>query len=244
MQVRRDAADQVLENARSTGEEPMLRVKAITPIHLPDEEVARRQSRYNRLGGARVRINLVNLGKGAPLRLDSAEDIARSDGYVREEIGRTDPERFDAILPDCVLDPGVGEVDDSPVPLVGILRLAAGHLASLGESFAAVTRNGAIGDELRRRIVAYGLTAHLTSVELLDVDFCLISDHSGWAKAMKPLGSSLSAKGVTKLLNGCSAVEIPDKRLGGVVVVDPTELAIRLLAVAYDTGLIGARRER
>jgi Asp/Glu/hydantoin racemase len=125
------------------------------------------------------------------------------------------------------------------VPLVGILRLAAGHLASLGESFAAVTRNRAIGDELRRRIDDYGLSHYLSSVELLDVDFCLVSDHTGWAGAMEPLVSSLSARGVTRLLNGCSAVEISDRHQGGVEVIDPTELAIQLLGVAFNTGLIG-----
>jgi len=215
----------------------MLRVKAIAPLYLAPEEVVRRQLRYGRLGAGHAQVTLFNLDEDAPCQLNTPEDIAESEKAVWEEIARTDARQFDVILPDCVLDPGVGEVGESPVPLVGILRLAAGHLASLGESFAAVTRNQAIGDELRRKIVGYGLGAYLTSVELLDVDFCFVSDHSGWAAAMEPVCETIARNGVTRLLNGCSAVEIPDRNLGGVVVVDPTELAIQLLGTAQNAGL-------
>jgi len=220
----------------------MLRVKAIAPLHLAPEEVVRRQSRYDRLGANRVEVSLFNLDSLAPLQLNTPDDIAASERFVREEIARTNASEFDAILPDCVLDPAVGEVGEFPVPLVGILRLAAGHLASMGESFAAVTRNGAIGDELRRKIIGYGMGDYLTSVELLDVDFCFVSDQSGWADALQPVCESLAGKKVTKLLNGCSAVEIPDRRLGGVVVIDPTELAITLLGVAHNADLLGDLR--
>lgn len=218
-----------------------LRVRAITPLHLTAEEMVRRQERYDRLGGDQVSVTLVNLDGRAPLRLETPEDVATSDGYVREEIARTDPERFDVIMPDCVLDPGVGEIDHTPVPLVGILRLAAGHIASLGGVFAAVARNSAIGNELQRRIAAYGLTDQLVSMELLDVDFCFVSDEAGWAQAMRPIERSLTTRGISTVLNGCSAVEIPDPRPGGSVVVDPTRLAVRLLALAAGSGLVGSR---
>jgi len=81
------------------------------------------------------------------------------------------------------------------------------------------------------------LGAHLTSVELLDVDFCFVSDHSGWAAAMEPVCETIARNGVTKMLNGCSAVEIPDRNVCGVTVIDPTELAIRLLGTAQNAEL-------
>lgn len=219
----------------------MLRVKAIAPLLLTDEEVARRQDRYDRLGGDRLAVTLVNLtGEGAPDRFDTPAQIAASERLTAEEIGRTDPARFDVVLPDCVLDPAVGEVADPPVPVAGILHLVAGYLASLGRPFAAVTRNRAIGDELARKVEHYGLGRWLTGVHVLDVDFCLVSDHRGWADAMAPLRSGLESAGVRTLFNGCSAVDIDTDHLGSVAVVDPTALALQLLSLAPAAGLVGA----
>lgn len=219
----------------------MLRIKAISPLRLADDEVARREDRYRRLAGDGIEIDLVNLPPGAPERLDSDADIRASEALVHDEACRTDPGRHDLVLPDCVLDPIVGLVDDVPVPVLGILQLATGHLAALGQPFAAVTRNAAIGAELAKRVADHGHGDRLQSVARLDADFCLISDQDGWADAMRPLAQRLGDEGVRVLVNGCSAVDIPDNRLGLVTVVDPTRVAMRMLAVAAAEGLVGAR---
>lgn len=220
----------------------MLRVKAIAPLHLTEEEVVRRQARYDRLGGEQLAVTLVNLtGEGAPDRFDTPAHIATSERLTADEIRRTEPGSFDVILPDCVLDPAVGDVADPPVPVAGILHLVVGYLASLGRPFAAVTRNRAIGDELARKVEHYDLGRWLTGVYVLDVDFCLVSDHQGWADAMRPLQQQLESEGVETLFNGCSAVDIDTDHLGPVAVVDPTALALQLLALAPAAGLVPAR---
>jgi Asp/Glu/hydantoin racemase len=217
----------------------MLRVKSIAPLRLQPDELARRQVRYQRLGGNQLDITLVNLaGDDAPARMDTAEEIAASERLVADEIVRTDPGQFDVILPDCVLDPGIADVAEPPVPVVGILHLVAGHLASLGRRFAAVTRNQVIGDDLASKVAAYGLGDVLTGVHVLDIDFCFVSDHEGWSKAMLPLQATLEAEGTATLFNGCSAVDLDSNRIGAVSLVDPTALALRLLTVADSAGLI------
>lgn len=219
----------------------MLRVKAIAPLRLADDEMIRRQARYDRLGGDRLAITLVNLtGEGAPDRFDTAEQIAASERLTAREVARTDRAAFDVILPDCVLDPAVGEVEDPPVPVVGILHLVTSYLASVGRPFAAVTRNRVIGEELARKVGRYGLGRWLTGVHVLDVDFCLVSDHRGWADAMTPLRGELESAGVETLFNGCSAVDIDADHLGSVAVVDPTALALQLLSLAPAAGLVPA----
>lgn len=211
----------------------MIKVKAIAPLRLEEDEVARRQRRYDHLAAGEMEITLVNLeGEGAPLRFDSPEEIESSERLTYEEMLRTDPGEFDVILPDCVLDPGIDRRPASAVPAVGILALAVGHLHSLGVSFAAVTRNAVIGAELERKVKAYGLGDSLTGVEVLDIDFCFVSDHEGWSKAMAPLARSLADRGVGVLLNGCSAVDMASRSVEGVLVVDPTELALRMLGAA------------
>lgn len=220
----------------------MLRVKAIAPLRLEPAEMVRRQARYDLLGGPELEITLVNLeGEGAPLRFDHHQEIAVSERLTYQSMLDTDPDQYDVLLPDCVLDPAV---DWTPVPSVavhGILRLASGFIHALGLPFAAVTRNATIGDELRRKVESYGLLQYLSSVEILDVDFCFVSDHDQWEKAMKPLAEALSKQGVKVLLNGCSAVDIGQRRVGELLVVDPTELALRALSVGEDVGAITKR---
>lgn len=220
----------------------MLRVMAIAPLRLTDAELARRRRRYYLLGGHSVRIDLANLDIGAPERLETGDDIAMSDEAVREVIRRTDPARYDCILPDCVLDPGVADAPRTGIPVFGILRLASGHLASLGLTFAAVTRNKAIGTELRRLLTGYGLAHSIEAVHAMDADFALISDDAAWAEALGPITLALSQRGTRTLVNGCSAVDLPKDQINGVTVVDPTKLAIRLLAVAHEQHVIGTVR--
>jgi Hydantoin racemase len=221
----------------------MLRIKAIAPLHLSHDELARRQRRYDLLGGDTVHIELTNLDPAAPERLDSAEDITRSEQAVGAIVRATDAARYDGILPDCVLDPAIGEPGPHGMPVFGILRLACGHLASLGVRFAAVTRNAAIAAELRRRLDEYRLAESLDSVRVLDTDFCLIADDQAWAQSIEPVTAALQQAGVGVLVNGCSAVNLPQDRLDGVPVVDPTKLAIRLIADAHREGLLRSAAE-
>src|SRR5690606_23971595 len=100
-----------------------MRVKAITPMHVGAEEIERRQRRYDRLAPAGMTITLFDLpaSDGTPVALETADDIRASESLVIEAALATDPAQFDAILPDCVLDPGVPELDRrSPLPVLGI----------------------------------------------------------------------------------------------------------------------------
>lgn len=215
----------------------MFRLKAIAPLSLPAEEVVRRQRRYDRLAAGRLAVTLANLPADAPARLDGAADVEASAGFVRRELDRTSADDFDGVLPDCVLDPCTGEVPPGPVPLFGILRLTAGALAGLGLSFAAVTRNQAIGDELARKLDCYGLDRALDRVHVLDADFCLVADGAGWAEAMAPVVAATAASDVPVLVNGCSAVDLGPDADARVRVVDPTALALDVLAACVGAGL-------
>ncbi len=216
----------------------MLRVKAIAPLRLDDEEMVRRQLRYSALAGPEMEIVLFNLeGDNAPLRFDSFEEIDASERLTWEEISRTSPDRFDVVLPDCVLDPGLEKAAEAPVPAYGILRLAAGNLYSLGRPYAAVTRNDVIGQVLEEKVAGYGFSSVLVGREVLDIAFCFVSEGSGWNEAMAPIARKLADRGVTALLNGCSAVDIENRTLEGVAVIDPTEMALSVLGLAHRLGV-------
>ncbi len=221
-----------------------MRIKAIAPIRVTDDELARRQERYQRLSPAGVEVTLVNLPdrRDVPRALESDDDLIASDRLVAEVAAETDPARFDAILPDCVLDPGLPTIlGGGRIPVFGILKLSAGFLHSLDRPFVAVARNEVIAGELERCIARYGLTQQFNGVNLLHLSFDDIADDAKWNDALMSVRNQLASGPVHTILNGCSAVEVMDDR-HPVSVFDPTRLALRLIGVGIDHGVLEAPR--
>jgi allantoin racemase len=217
-----------------------MRIKAITPIRVTDEELRRRQERYRRLSPPGVEVVLVNLpdGPGVPRALESEDDLVSSDRLVAEEALRTDRADYDAILPDCVLDPGLPTIaNDGRIPVFGILKLSAGLLHAMDRSFAAVARNRIIAGELERCIDRYGMREGFNGVDLLDLSFEDIADDAKWHDALMGVRDRLTQGPVRTILNGCSAVEVTDDD-HPVAVFDPTRLALRLIGVGIEHGVL------
>lgn len=223
-----------------------MRIKAITPIRVSEEEFGRRQDRYRRLSPAGVEVTLVNLPDGphVPRALENDEDLLASDRLVAEEAARTDPSEFDAILPDCVLDPGLPTISqDGRIPVFGILKLSAGFVHSLDRPFVAVARNQVIAQELERCIARYGLTEGFNGVNLLHLSFEDIADDAKWNDALMSVRDRLAPGPVHTILNGCSAVEVIDDR-HAVSVFDPTRLALHLIGIGIEHGVLETSRPR
>ena len=217
-----------------------LRVRAITPIHVDDAELERRRVRYAALAPPGVHVHLDNLPTDldVPRQLDDADAIVDSDAFVVETARRTDPGRYDAVLPDCVLDPGLDRLRDEgfPLPVIGITELAATATAVVGGRLAAVARNEPIADELERRLRQYGLGPRFAGVHVLGLSFTDIADDVRWNAALAGAARHFAGAGVTAILNGCSAVEV---RVGtGVPVFDPTRAALAVLGAAHASRLI------
>jgi Asp/Glu/hydantoin racemase len=220
-----------------------LRLRVIAPIALPAAAIAGRRQRYRELAGPRFEVTLDPLADpDAPRALDDEDAIAASHAIIRAQIDALDPADADLAMPDCVLDPGLVVGHASAVPAVGILHLVAGHLAALGRRFSAVTRNEPIADELARKLDEYGLYRSLVGVDVIHGGVELISDEPEWIRRLGAVVRTRGAAGVDTVFNGCSAVPIPPEMTAAgapVAVVDPTLLALRLLSVALDSGLVG-----
>ncbi len=217
-----------------------LRVRAITPIHVDEAELNRRRTRYAGLAPPNVRLHLDNLPARpeVPRQLDDAAAIAASDACVVDAARDTDPDRFDAVLPDCVLDPALDRLRDEGfgLPVIGITELAATAATVVGGRLAAVARNQPIAAELERRLRGYGLGPRFAGVHVLGLSFADIADDATWNAAVDAAAAQLAGSGVTAILNGCSAVEV---RAGtGVPVFDPTRAALTLLGAAHASGLV------
>ena len=211
-----------------------MRLRAITPIVVPDDELDRRRIRYDELCPPGVTIHLDNLAAG-PDRLESEAHIRLSEDLVFEEAMRTDSTRYDGILLDCVLDPALERLEaDSPLPVFGITRLVSSYLASMNLQMAAVARNQPIADELAGRIAAAGWGDRLDGVVVLDLSLEDIADTARWNEAVAT-GLAMAGLQVDAVINGCSAVEV--RSTDGPAVLDPTALALRLIGAG--TALFG-----
>lgn len=208
-----------------------MHIRAITPIHVGPTELARRQQRYDRFSPARVSVSLIDLPPDAPRALDTDDDVRTSEQLVVEQARAVRRGEFDVVLPDCVLDPGVG-LAETDVPLVGIMRLSTSLLAATGRPFSAVARNAAIASELQRKVDQYGLSGLLTQVRVLGLDVSSIPDDASWARAVAGAVAGLPGDVV---LNGCSAVDVSPA--DSPLVLDPTATALQVLGLLAATGL-------
>ncbi len=207
-----------------------MRALAVTPIHLPPEEIRRRQERYDRLAPPGLTIELRDVGPAAPATLDTGESVRASEREVAAALAAAG-DGWDLAFPDCVLDPAVPDaVAEPPLPVHGLLKLSATYLAAKGVRFGAVVRNEAIAEEFAKRIAAYRLTEYFVGVRVLDLPFSAIAETETWNAALGTAVRSLAALGAVAVVNGCSAVDVEPADLPARI-VDPTELAMRLLTV-------------
>lgn len=202
-----------------------MRLLAFTPIGIFDEEVARRQQRYDAISPPGVQVVVRRPLVELPQELASEEDIRASDAALLAAYRAEPAGDWDGYLPDCVLDPAVHAAGSLPRPIHGIGRIAMHALAGTGLGWRAVARNEAIASELDRLADRYGTTTDGATLALsLSVED--IADESGWSAALRAAVGGLPSHAV---LNGCSAVDVRPDGVGPVV-VDPTALALRVLA--------------
>ena len=204
-----------------------MKVVSITPIHVTDKELARRQERYQRLAPAGVTVELRNLSHQSPVALDNKNDVQSSDSNLASDISEINADSYDVLLPDCILDPGFRQ--NRSETTVGMLDSVMKHLVDAGNKIGAVTRNDSIGEELVRRVGEYGYADNFVGLEVLNLSFDAINDEEEWHRALKIAVDRLAEKGATVVINGCSAVNVDQSQLQ-LPVVDPAELVLQLIS--------------
>jgi Asp/Glu/hydantoin racemase len=204
-----------------------MKVVSITPIHVTEEELKRRQARYERLAPAGITVELRNLSEKSLNALEKDSDVRASDFALLADASEINLEIGEVLLPDCILDPGFRQ--NASATTIGMLESVMGHLVAAGGKVGAVTRNESIGNELVRRVGEYGFANHFVDLEVLNLSFDAINDEEHWHRALKIAVDRLAAKGATVVINGCSAVNVDQSQLS-IPVVDPAELVLKIIA--------------
>lgn len=217
-----------------------MKLLAVTPLCVSDEELHRRQDRYDRLAPAGVDVQLLNLGSGThiPRALNTKDEIEASEIALLERFRQAQKSALygavDGFLPDCVLDPVVDRAETGlSIPVFGLLKLTSHFLGGLGDTVGAVARNEAIAHELDRKYASYGHGPLHEKTSILGLSVDDIADDELWARVVDEHLETLKSKFV---INGCSAVEVHERGEGSVI-VDPTAAALSILGLAAATGL-------
>ena len=82
-----------------------MKVVSITPIHVTEEELKRRQARYERLAPAGITVELRNLSEQSLNALEKDSDVRASDLALLADALEINLEIGEVLLPDCILDP-------------------------------------------------------------------------------------------------------------------------------------------
>jgi Asp/Glu/hydantoin racemase len=210
----------------------------VMPVFVGPAELERRQRRFQAMLPASWDVRLVDLSQASsvPHGLDSEADIAASSEAVLAEIERIEERPRRWILPDCILDPGVGEARAAGRSrVVGVTALTSARLRELDSPFVAVTRNQPITNAYHRMLANLDIPNYRGAVSL-ELGFSDGHDGPATAEAIqRVVATQPEAKaGRTVVLNGCSAVDVPSDPSRAWRVIDPMPLARDELVTLID----------
>jgi len=206
-----------------------VRIFAVTSIHLAPAELARRQERYDRISPPGITVELHDLGPDGPRTIETAEDVRESERLVTAALRAADGAGYDALMADCLLDPGVAELSDVlTTPVHGLLALTLDHVVAARQVARVVTRTSALADAIAVRAENYGRP--LASTSVLDLGQPTLDEDTRWLTGLGKAVNELADAGAEVVINGCAAVELANARSGRVPVIDPTAIALQQLA--------------
>ena len=215
-----------------------MKIVALTPAHVGAAETTRRQERFNTFSAGRFEVLVVDQpdAPDVPQAFDTPEQVAASERCVAEQAGAYPFAPDDVVLPDCILDTSLEEIGAGGTPAYGILRLTVHCFLGLGLRYGAVARNTAVGDALDARIRGYDPSPAYRGTAVLGLPTEAVSDTPRWNAALAEHVQRLADAGAQVVINGCSAVDVADETWA-IPVVDPTRLALDLIAAAQAGGV-------
>lgn len=178
-----------------------------------------------------------------PVSIESAYDEALAIPPTLELVRQANEDGYDAVILACFSDPGLDAAKEiSEIPVIGIEESTM-HIASmLGHKFAVTTGS-------RARAPSKELDARLRNVETayasalsMDMPVLEMDAHPEQAKArIMELGrEAVENEGVEVIILGCAGLsgyaEDIERELG-VVVLDPTSVALKVAEAMVDLGL-------
>lgn len=218
------------------------RVRIISPIHIDEADLHRRQMRYSERASADTKVVVSNLQEG-PFTLEDRGDIAYSEYGIYREGLETSPAEFDAVLIDCVFDPGVRALQDKlRVPVFGPLHLVLPVLAQAVSRWVIISRTTKQSELMAELVEQYGYGRELAARRGLDISYAEARQPELFAGAMvRAIESAVREDGARAILMGSTTMATTAAMrdaAGGVPIVMPGIAALGILESMWRDGLL------
>jgi allantoin racemase len=198
-------------------------------------------------------VEVVFLDRGpASIESEYEEALAAPDTICKAVEAEADGS--DAVIIDCMLDPGLPAVREKvAIPVIGPGLTSMHFAAMLGDRFSVVTIVTRLAPALRRRARAYGLSDRLASVRAIDLPVLELErdQQAAVPLLLEQATLALEQDGADVVVLGCTGMaglaKAVHKGLGDqghpeVPVIDPGLAALKQAEVMVDLKLTHSKR--
>jgi allantoin racemase len=197
-------------------------------------------------------MSLATLDRGPP-SIECRYDEALAVPDVVAKIVQAERDGMDAVIVDCMGDPGVEAAREMvSIPVIGPAETSM-HVASmLGHRFSVVTVLDSLIPAFDHHAIKTGLTSQLASVRTVNIPVLELDDHIRLQDAL--LGQSIEAvreDGAHVIILGCTGMAgmaigveegLKKEGISDVPVIDPTTLSVKIAEALAEMGLAHSKR--
>ena len=202
-----------------------------------------------RVKDAETELTVTNPSHG-PVSIESAFDEAYAVPPTLELVKQAEKEKYDAVVLACFSDPGLEAAREAvSIPVLGIEETALHVAAMLGHKFSIITGPFRRVPSKTDHVIGLGLESRLASVRPLDMSVLEMDAEPERAKARirEVAATAVREDGAEVIILGCAglagyAADI--ERELGVVVLDPTPVALKMSELLVSLGLRHSKRGR
>ena len=229
----------------------MVKIRVIAPV-VATPLVAVVFEQYLAAARSDTEMSLATLDKGPP-SIECRYDEALAVPDVVAKIVQAEQDGMDAVIVDCMGDPGVEAAREMvSIPVIGPAETSM-HVASmLGHRFSVVTVVDSLIPAFDHHALKTGLTRQLASVRTVNIPVLELDDHvrlldalvDQSVRAIREDGAHVIIFGCTGMAGMARGVQEGLKREGisDVPVIDPTTLSVKVAEALVDIGLAHSKR--
>jgi allantoin racemase len=228
-----------------------VKIRVIVPV-ITKEFEQMTMDEFSAAARSDVELSVVSLDKG-PASIESAYDEALAVPDVVAKIVQAEKDGMDAVISDCMGDPGIEEAREKvSIPVVGPAETSMHVAAMLGHKYAVITVLDRLIPGFHQRARRSGTLGRLASVRSVGIPVLELDDHARLLKALvRESVKAVREDGAHVIILGCTGMAglakdveegLKKEGIDDVPVIDPAILALKVAEALADMGLTHSKR--